>query len=374
MSFGAWPSVIDSTTSNVNESDGGGRRRHGHTYDWGYPLIPETRLSAQVIIGYAPGADFQGTNLFTDNGNLAFVTPIADAVIKVDLNQDGIPDPFDINGDGDVDDANVFGEPGWDEPLSAFGISVRAGQALRVSDPDLDLTGAAIFSEDSGDKIAVAWGQDACRAGVGDPYLDLGYTILPYPSPDLTKQDELANDADASGNISPGDAITYNVVIFNNGTGDLVNPILTDTLPFTYTSFVSGSLSVNPIPPNVTGIGYYHGGSWHSSPHLTATEMFTISWDRISSMEIVTVTFRITIDTALPPGVSQVVNKAVIASDNTPPTSSDDPDVPIGGDTITPIGYPAIGMSKQVSTHTVRPGQPFSRAPASRTKSSTFIF
>ncbi len=355
-------SVIDTTSSHFNNTDPGGQfdRRNGHAYDWGYSLIPEDNLSSQVVVGYAPGADFQGTNPVVDNGNLAFVTPVTNAVIIVDLNQDGVPDPFDINGDGDVDDMNVFGEPGWDEPLSAFGIMVRTGQTLRVSDPDLDMSGASIRTQDPADKISVAWGQDPCRAGVVDPYLDLGYTVLPFPSPDITKQDELANDADASGNTSPGDAITYNIVIFNNGAGDLINPILTDTLPFTYSTFVSGSLSINPQnPPNVTGIGYYHNGNWHASAHLTATEMFTIAWDRINAMEMVTVTFRITLDTVLPPGVTQVVNKAVIGSDNTTPTPSDDPDIPIGGDTITPIGYPAIGMSKQVSTHTVSPGQPF---------------
>jgi hypothetical protein len=147
-------SMVDSSTAVANEP---------RTNDWGYSLVPVSNLSSQVILGWAPGNNDVPPS---DNGNLAFVTAIVDTVIFVDLDQDGASDNFDMNGDGDADDAGVYGIAAFDETTSAAGVPLIAGQVLRVGDPfDEDLGGALIYTEDLSHKIAAAWGQDACAAG-----------------------------------------------------------------------------------------------------------------------------------------------------------------------------------------------------------------
>ncbi|UCC65333.1 MAG: hypothetical protein JSV36_09945, partial [Anaerolineae bacterium] len=141
--------AVDSATNGATAAD---------DYDWGYSLIPEYRLSSQVIIGDAPG---NGNDPPTDNGNLAFVVAVTDTVLYVDLDPDRLPDAIDMNGDGDADDNDVWGEPAWDEPTSALGVPLQAGQVLRVGDPnDRNLLGALVYTSDLGEHIAVAWGQD----------------------------------------------------------------------------------------------------------------------------------------------------------------------------------------------------------------------
>ena len=54
--------VIDSATGGNGNSD---------DWDWGYSLVPESRLSSQLIVGYAPGKPDIGPDGYpTDNGSL----------------------------------------------------------------------------------------------------------------------------------------------------------------------------------------------------------------------------------------------------------------------------------------------------------------
>ncbi|MCP4544034.1 MAG: hypothetical protein GY832_43530, partial [Chloroflexi bacterium] len=120
--------------------------------DWGYSLIPFDKLSSQVVMGWSPGnIDPLPTN--NVNGSLAFVSAITDTMIYVDFTQDGLPDVFDMNGDGDSDDLNVFGNLNFDEPASDLGVPLAAGHVLRVADPnDHNLMGAIIYTSDLSDK------------------------------------------------------------------------------------------------------------------------------------------------------------------------------------------------------------------------------
>ncbi len=334
--------VIDSSSNGNSQSE---------TYDWGYSLIPTSKLSSQAVVGYAPGnSDTPPSN----NGNSAFVTVITDTVIYVDLNQDGLPDPFDMNGDGDAADDDVFGVAAWDEPLSALGVSLLAGQTIRVGDPDdRNLQGALVYTLDYEDKIVVAWGQDPCRSGTASPYLDLGYTVLPTSIPSLSKVDDLAIDADASGGFSPGDTIAYTLVLYNNGMGAMNNVVLTDTLPYTYTDFVVGSLQVT-TPPPVDTVEYYTG-TWGTTP-VTDAQMFRIFWDTIGPWQAVTITFRLFLHLDVPVTVTEITNQAFVDSDNTDPTDSEDPDDPTDPDTDTPVARPLLSIAKMVSPPVVSPG------------------
>jgi uncharacterized repeat protein (TIGR01451 family) len=321
--------------------------------DWGYSLIPTARLSSMSVVGYAPGNDADPP---TDNGNSAFVTAVTDTVLYVDLNQDGLPDPFDMNGDGDSNDNDVFGIGVWDEPLSAMGVPLAAGQVVRVGDPiDRNLQGARIYTLELDEKIAVAWGQDACRALRDNPYLDLGYTVLPMPIPSLSKVDELAIDADLSGSFSPGDVITYTLVLYNGGMGPMTDVVLTDSLPYTYTDFVVGSFAVSTPPPTDT-IEYFDGSlPWTTDP-LTDSQMFRVTWPVIGPRQTVTITFRLLLHADIPVTVTEVSNTAVVNSSNVDPTNSEDPDDPRDPDTDTPIGHPLLSISKIVTPTVVSPG------------------
>jgi uncharacterized repeat protein (TIGR01451 family) len=335
--------VIDSSTNGATE---------GQVFDWGYSLVPASELSSQVVVGYAPG---NGDEDPQDNGSLAFVTAITDTVIYVDLNQDGLPDPFDMNGNGNQDDYDVWGVDEWDEPVSALGVPVAAGQVLRVGDPnDHNLMGALIYTLDLEDRIAVAWGQDPCWSLSGSPYLDLGYTALPVSIPRLSKVDELAVDADFSGSVSPGDTITYTLVLNNNGQGDMNDVVLTDPLPYTYTDFVVGSLQVTTPPPTGT-IEYYDGTSWGTSPASDA-QILRITWPSLGPGQSVTSTFRVQLHIDIPVTVTEITNQAVVDSANTEPRPSEDPDDPEDPDTDTPVERPLLSIDKTVFPTTVQPG------------------
>ncbi len=322
------------------------------THDWAFSLVPVSQLSSQAVVGYAPGNNAVPP---TNNANAAFVTAITDTVVYVDLNQDGLPDPFDMDGDGNANADDVFGVPDWDEPISALGVPLQAGQSLRVGDPaDRNLAGSIIYTLDYQHKLAAAWGQDICRASAGAPYLDLGYTILPLPVPTLAKWYDLAIDADWTGDVSPGDTITYSLVLHNNGLGSMNNVVLTDSLPYTYTDFVVDSLQVS-TPSVPSAIEYYEGVSWDTTP-ISDAQKFRIVWDTLNAGDLVTITCRIFIHTDIPITITHISNQAVVSSDNTDPRQSENPFDPSTPKTITPIGRPLLSISKQVTPTLVEPG------------------
>jgi uncharacterized repeat protein (TIGR01451 family) len=278
------------------------------------------------VIGWGPGNNAGPTP--TNNANQAFVTATADTVVFVDLNGDDRPDAFDMNGDGDASDMNVYGVAAFDEPTSANGVSLTLGQVLRVGDPnDRRLRGAIIYTQDLSHKLAIAWGQDACAANTGEPYLDLGYTAFPVRLPLLAKGDDLATDADGSGDISPGDTLTYTVTIENNGFGAMSNVALTDELPYPYVDFVLGSIaSTSPYDGRTydDGSGTFSytpiGTPGTADPAITA---FRLTWASIDALSTVTVTFRVVIQDDIPVGVSEICNFARTISDNTGPSEAD---------------------------------------------------
>ena len=310
-------SMVDSSTASANEP---------RVNDWGYSLVPVSNLSSQVILGWAPG---NADDPPTDNGNLAFVTAILDTVIFVDLDQDGVPDNFDMNGDGDADGAGVYGIAAFDETTSATGVPLSAGQVLRVGDPfDEDLGGTLIYTEDLSHKIAVAWGQDACASSRAEPYLDLGYTPLAVGIPRLDKESGLAVDADSSGDVSAGDTLVYTVTIENNGFGDMSNVVLTDDLPYEYVDFVLDSIETNV--PYTAGEEYDDGTGTFSytppgAPGTTDATItaFRLTWAVIGGRVTVTTTFSVVIQDDIPVGVFEICNFAEVISDESEPVEAD---------------------------------------------------
>jgi uncharacterized repeat protein (TIGR01451 family) len=94
---------------------------------------------------------------------------------------------------------------------------------------------------------------------------------------------------------SPGDVVTYTIVVSNSGSGDAVGTSLTDDLPDKVT-FVDNSLTITP-----TG---------KAAPTHSAG---VVSWsDDMARLEVVTITFQATVADNLPDGYT-ITNTAVIS-------------------------------------------------------------
>jgi uncharacterized repeat protein (TIGR01451 family) len=107
-------------------------------------------------------------------------------------------------------------------------------------------------------------------------------TVTVVATPSLTAV-KTAVPPHGSG-VTPGDTITYAVTVTNNGNGNALNLVVTDTVPI-YTYYLSGTASGTP------------GGSWSNSDPLTYT---------IASLPgaggAVTFTFAVTVQTPLANG------------------------------------------------------------------------
>ncbi len=98
------------------------------------------------------------------------------------------------------------------------------------------------------------------------------------------------------GELVPGDVISYTIVVGNSGTLTATGGLISDTLP-THTSFVPGSLQLNPPGAGVVG----------SAPPTLASGLV------ITPGQSVSVTFGVTLNTPLP-DQTQIVNTASVTS------------------------------------------------------------
>jgi uncharacterized repeat protein (TIGR01451 family) len=217
------------------------------------------------------------------------------------------------------------------------------------------MTGAILYSQGNNYPLAVVWGEDACVAGPRDPYLDLGYTVLPLPVPEISKNSRLLVDADRSGDISPGDTLEYKIQITNNGVGPIDQPILIDTLPYTFTDFLIGTMTSVPAPiaPGFTydnGNGLFNyvptGPLGTPDPQVHAIKA---PFNTIPAGGSVTVTLHIVLDRQIPPNVFAVINKADLTSSNAPPVSTQ---------VTTPINQVDLLIHKTDGRVTVNPLEP----------------
>jgi uncharacterized repeat protein (TIGR01451 family) len=313
---------------------------NGADFDWSYSLIPANQLSAQVVLSWAPG-NANNPPTAQPNGSTVYVQAIADGtLVRADLNGDAVYDNFDINGDGDALDVNAYG---YNETTSAGGVTLNRGQTVRISDPvDRDMTGAIIGSQDNVHPLAVVYGEDACRATRALPFLDLGYTVLPLPIPEMNKSSRLLIDADRSGDISPGDTLEYNIQIFNNGFGPILNPVLLDTLPYTFTDFIVGSIQSTPAP--LTPFTYDNGSNTFTYVPTGAAgtpdpqvRHLRAPYPNIIPGTGIAVRLQIILDRQIPANVFSVVNRAELSSSNTPK---------VGAKVTTPINQVDLSIHK----------------------------
>jgi hypothetical protein len=164
----------------------------GQIFDWGYPLVGVEQLSEQVIIGLGYGCT--GNQCGYDAGkngerSIVWVTPISDATVYVDFDNDGTEDKV---------------------------VEAKALESLEFTDDnDEDMSGASIWAvgaDGKGVKIAAAWGQKAANSGSGDDYaLDLGTVVVPFPPTRSSCSVSLEVDKDGDGKISTGDTVKQKI-------------------------------------------------------------------------------------------------------------------------------------------------------------------
>lgn len=185
-------------------------------HDWGFTLVPGDSLTSELVCGWGPGS----VDL-TANGSPVWVTPSADTRLYVDFNGDGLGALTDPKG-GKYD--------------QHFDLSALASRTLY--DPDLNQTAMRVYTM-NGARLAGAWGQDPAVAGTGNPYLDVGTGLLPFPIPQLEKSYRIFQDNGAPG-LSLLDVLEYTIRIDNRGLVSLGNIPVVDALP-SGISYVAGS-------------------------------------------------------------------------------------------------------------------------------------
>jgi len=133
---------------------------HDTDRDWGFSLVPTRFLKGEYYVSWSP------TNRIADPdqpGSPVWVTPARDGTtVQVDLDGDGAFDDVDTDGNGAADSG----------PYTIDVIDV-----LRIYDHiDGDNTGTRVVADGP---VALSYGQDGEVSGDADPFLDLGYTVLP---------------------------------------------------------------------------------------------------------------------------------------------------------------------------------------------------
>lgn len=161
--------------------------------------------------------------------------------------------------------------------------------------------------------------------------------VTGFGAVEATKVDALFDDADLSGGPSAGDTLEYTILIVNTGTRDAPGVDLVD-FPDSNTSLVVGSVTTTQ-------------GSITTGNTGGDTSIAIALGDIPGGGGMAQVTFRVTIDNPLDPGVTVVANQAVLTPDEGPAVLTDDPDVPGDDDpTETPLdGTPALVASKSAT-------------------------
>lgn len=167
------------------------------SYEWGFTLIPRGHLTGAIKLGYAPGA---GDQPISGNGSPAWVIAENATRLYVDYDGDLTTGPLtDPNGNR------------YD-----YHVDAQALQSVLVYDPDRDQTGLRVYAPD-GTRITAAWGQDPAVAQPGNPFLDMGYTVLPHPLFFAVKTGAIIEDNNLDGVADRDDVIEYTITVANIG-------------------------------------------------------------------------------------------------------------------------------------------------------------
>lgn len=226
-------------------------------FDYGFSLVPANLLRNEYLLGWAPG-----TRDLSANGSPTFITAVEDNTT-----------------------VSIFYSP--DDGVADASYVVDRIEVLRVSDPDNNNTGMRIVANKP---VAVVWGEDAITNT--DPYIDVGYSILPQL--DAWVDAVLLCDKTTSPKVLPrqtGQTATFTITSQSEkfGINDIV---VTDTLPEGW-GFVNNSalvtlpdttiISGSSANPDISGSAL----TWSNFPSgpldLGSNETLTIVFEGITT-------------------------------------------------------------------------------------------
>ena len=200
--------------------------------------MPQGALTTEADLGWAPGSADD-----TVDGSPAWVTALANTKLYVDYKGDHLGPLTDPNGN--QYDTNF---------------TVTALQSQKIFDPGKDQTGMRIYTVD-GTLITAAWGEDPDTAQPGNPYIDAGTTVLPFPVPLLKKTAVIVTNVGPAA-LSIGDVIQYSVEVDNKGLLPLGNTVVIDA-PSGNLTYVPNTTTFNgtAIPDNTSGTNFPLGAA-----------------------------------------------------------------------------------------------------------------
>lgn len=258
-------------------------------YEWGFSLVPDTFLTPALKIGSAPGA---GDQPISGNGSPVWVMAVAATRLYIDYDGDPATGPnTDPNGSR------------YDRH-----IDTTALRSVRVFDTtDNDQTGLRVYTVD-GTKITGAWGEDPASAEAGNPFLDLGYTVLPEPVFFARKTAELVHDTGNNGLADKNDTIEFTISINNLGVIPVNGIVLRDPLS-TDVSYLAGTTTLDgtPVPDDV------------APPAATVFPLDETGYSvgLLDPGQTKLIRFQVEVGD-IPPGVTQITNAATVSIGGNP--------------------------------------------------------
>ncbi|MEI7533318.1 MAG: SdrD B-like domain-containing protein, partial [Verrucomicrobiae bacterium] len=233
-------------------------------YNWGFTLVPKGGLTTEATVGWGPGSA-DGTV----NGSPVWITALGNTTLYVDYKGDHAGPLAYTNGSSIQNYDTNF--------------TVTALQSLKIFDPSKNQTGMRVFTVD-GTLVAGAWGEDADTAAPGNPYIDAGTTVIPFPTPLLFKS--VTNNTSTNG-LHINDTLTYTVQVNNQGLLPLGNTVVIDspTTNLTYvtntTTYNSSSIPDNPGPYNATNTAFpldAYGSAGYTIPIILSQGVSTFTY------------------------------------------------------------------------------------------------
>jgi uncharacterized repeat protein (TIGR01451 family) len=279
------------------------------SFDWGFTLVPMTAATPSVIVplGYGAG-DISPVDGTPDNSySPVWVASNMDARIYID--RDGNPatgsltDPLSNQYDFHCD-VTAYGSLTLydDGTTNCYDPTQNADQ----DGGDRDMTGARIYTLDTGARLSAAWGQRP-RYTAGSPALDMGTTILPFPEIVLIKSSYLAVDGDGDGYAGTGDVVRYTMTMENLGFIDVHDVLLTDEDPDN-TSYVANSTTLDGVAQPDDSTPY------SPSPLDADSPQAGLYVGTMNPGQVITAVFDVTVDGPAPIGESEIINYAVMTA------------------------------------------------------------
>jgi uncharacterized repeat protein (TIGR01451 family) len=271
-------------------------------WDWGFTLIPEAAVTPSVIVPYGVGS-----NGPTHNYSPVWFASNADTRVYIDLDGDpatgGSTDPAGDNYDFYCD-VNAF--ESWnvydDGHLHCYRPDADSHD---LTGGDRDMTGARLYSLD-GARLSAAWGQRPDYVG-GSPALDMGTTILPFPTISLAKASVLTDDVDGDGLFDPGDEVTYTMTMTNLGIVDVGSVVLTDETP-PYSTYVPNTTTLDTVSQSDDSLPF------SAMPLDADSPAGGLAVGTLPAGSTRIAVFSVRIDDPIPLGVSSLDNLAVMTT------------------------------------------------------------